>query len=76
MPVQHIIINHWPIHIFIILWRVETLVCNKRETGGYTRAVSEQRLCKHVLAATNRRTTIEVLLETGCFFVVRAEDLS
>jgi hypothetical protein len=27
-------------------------------------------------AATNRRATIEVLLETGCFCVVRAEELS
>jgi hypothetical protein len=42
---------------------------------GYTRAVSGQRFSKHVLAATNRRPTIEVLLETECFYVVRAEEL-
>jgi hypothetical protein len=32
---------------------------------GFTRAVSGQRLGKHVSAGTNRRATIDVLLETG-----------
>jgi hypothetical protein len=43
----------------------------------YTRAISEQRLGKHVPRATCRRAKIEVLLETGCFYeyVVRAEKL-
>jgi hypothetical protein len=43
--------------------------------GGYNKAVSGQRISKHVPAATNRRATIrvEILLETGCFFVVRVE---
>jgi hypothetical protein len=49
-----------------ILQRVEPLLCNDREMGGYTRAVSGQRLSKHVHAATNRRATTVVLLETGC----------
>jgi hypothetical protein len=44
-------------------------------TGVYTRTVSGRRLGKHVPAATNRRATIELLLETGCFYVVRAEML-
>jgi hypothetical protein len=35
-----------------------------------------QRLDKHVPRATYWRTTIEVLLETGCFYMVRAEELS
>jgi hypothetical protein len=56
-----------------ILQRVELLLCDDREIGEYTRDVSRQRLGKHVPAATNRRATIEVLLETGCFYVVRAE---
>jgi hypothetical protein len=37
--------------------------------------VSTQRLGKHIPAATNRRATIDVLLETGYFYVVRAEGL-
>jgi hypothetical protein len=39
------------------------------------RAVSRQRLAKHVPAATNQRATIDILLETGCFYVVHAEEL-
>jgi hypothetical protein len=35
------------------------LLCNDREMGGYTRAVSEQRLGEHDLAATDTNTTIE-----------------
>jgi hypothetical protein len=42
----------------------------------YTRGVSRQRLGNHVPAATNRHATNEVLLETACFYVVRAEELS
>jgi hypothetical protein len=56
--------------------RVQPLLCDDCEIGEYTRDVSRQRFCKHFPAATNRRTTIEVLLETGCFYVVRAEELS
>jgi hypothetical protein len=43
--------------------------------GGYTSSVSGQRLGIHVPAATNRRATMEGLLERGCFCVVRAEML-
>jgi hypothetical protein len=43
--------------------------------GGYTKAVSGQRLGKYLPAAKNGRATIEVLLETGRFYVVRAEVL-
>jgi hypothetical protein len=59
----------------LVLYRVESLLFNDREMGGYTKAVSGQRLSKHVPAVTNRRTTIEVLLETGRFYVIRAEEL-
>jgi hypothetical protein len=38
---------------------MEPLVCNDREIGGYTKAVSWQRLGKHVPAATDTNTTIE-----------------
>jgi hypothetical protein len=39
------------------------LLCDYREIGEYTRDVSRQRLGKHFPAATNRRATIDVLLE-------------
>jgi hypothetical protein len=55
---------------------VEPLLWDDREIDKYTRPLSKQGLSKHVLRATNRRTTIEVLLETWCFCVVRAEELS
>jgi hypothetical protein len=42
---------------------------------GYTRAVSGQRFDKQVPAATTRRTTIDALLKTGYFCVVREEEL-
>jgi hypothetical protein len=41
--------------------------------GRYTRAVSEQWFVKRAPAASTRLATIEVLLEKGCFCVVRAE---
>jgi hypothetical protein len=47
-----------------VLQRVGPLLCNDREISTYTRAVSRQRLCKHVPVATNTRAAIEVLLET------------
>jgi hypothetical protein len=34
-----------------------------------------QRFGKHVPAATNQRATMEVRVETGCFYVVRVEEL-
>jgi hypothetical protein len=46
---------------------VEPLLCDDCEMGKYTRAVSEQQLSDHVPTAANQHTTIEVLLETGCF---------
>jgi hypothetical protein len=56
----------------IILQRVEP---TDGEMGRYTRAVSGQWLSKHVPPAMNRHTTVEALLQTGCFCVVRAEML-
>jgi hypothetical protein len=44
--------------------------------GVCTRAVSGQWLGKHVPVATDTNATIEVLLETGCLYMVRAEELS
>jgi hypothetical protein len=41
----------WKQSRFCVLKRAEPLLCNDREMGGYTRAVSEQRLCKHVPVA-------------------------
>jgi hypothetical protein len=58
-----------------ILYLVVQLLRNDHEMDGYTRVVYGQRLGKHVPAATGRRAAIEVLLETGCFYVVRAEKL-
>jgi hypothetical protein len=59
----------------MLLQRIEPLLCNDRETGGYISAVSGQRLSKHVPAAKNRRATIEEHLEEGRFYVVPAEEL-
>jgi hypothetical protein len=49
--------------------RLELLLVNDREIGGYARAFSGQRLSKHVPAATDTHAT------DGVFFVVRAEML-
>jgi hypothetical protein len=43
--------------------------------GGYTKAVSGQRLGKDAPAERNRRATIEILVGTECFYVLRAEEL-
>jgi hypothetical protein len=61
---------------YIIMLRVEPLLCDDREIGEYTRDVSMQRLSKHVPAATNLRAAMQVLMDTGCFYMVRAEELS
>jgi hypothetical protein len=54
---------------YIILWRVDQLL------RGYS--VNNDRfwnlLSKHVPASTSRHATTELLLETGCFYMVRAE---
>jgi hypothetical protein len=59
--------------IFNILQHVEPLLCNDLEMGGYTRAVSGQRLRKHVPAATNLKETITQLcfLFSPCQGVIR-----
>jgi hypothetical protein len=46
---------------FIVLLRVEPLLCNDREVGGYIRVVSGQRLGKRVPAATDTEATVEEL---------------
>jgi hypothetical protein len=38
--------------------------------------VPRQRLGKHIPAATNLCATMEILLETGCFCMVCAKELS
>jgi hypothetical protein len=43
------------------LQRVEPLLCNDSEMGGYARVVSGQRLGKHVPAGTDMNATIEKL---------------
>jgi hypothetical protein len=65
----------WAMVNINILYRVEQLLSNDRELGEYTRDISRQRLGKDVPTANNRRATIEILFETGCFYVVRAEEL-
>jgi hypothetical protein len=53
------------------IWnQINQFLRNDHEIGGYTRPVLGQPLDKHVLAAT-----IEVLMETGYFCVIRAEML-
>jgi hypothetical protein len=55
----------------LILWRIDPLLSD----DSVTATVSGQRLGKHVPAATNTHATVELLLETGCFYVVLAEML-
>jgi hypothetical protein len=43
-----------------ILWRAESLLCNDRKLGGYTRVVSGQRLGKHVPAAMEKLCFLRV----------------
>jgi hypothetical protein len=45
----------------IILERVEPLLCNDRESSGYTRVVYEQRLGKQVPASTDTNATTQEL---------------
>jgi hypothetical protein len=60
------------IYVLCLLWRVEPLLCNDREMGGYTRPVSGQRLSKHVPAATdtnanNRRAVFSMWSVPRCY---------
>jgi hypothetical protein len=57
------------------LWRVEPFPFNDREMNGYTMAVSEQRLGKHVPAGTDTNVTMVQQQLNGVFYVVRAEML-
>jgi hypothetical protein len=47
-----------------ILRRVERLLCDGRIDNGVMQPVSRQRIGKHIPAAMNSHTTIELLLET------------
>jgi hypothetical protein len=63
-------------HFFILCQQecivaCRTVAMQRLRVGGYTRPVSEQRLRKHVPAATVTHAT----QETGCSCVVRAEML-
>jgi hypothetical protein len=51
--------------------RIDLLLTDDSVTATF----SGQRFGKHVPAATNTHTTIELLLETRGFYVVRAEML-
>jgi hypothetical protein len=53
------------------MWRIDPFLSGDSVTATF----SGQRLGKHVLAATNTHATIELLLETGCFYVVCVEML-
>jgi hypothetical protein len=55
--------------------RVEPLLRNDREISKYTRAISRQRLCKHVPAATDTNATMVQQQRNGVFCVVHAEML-
>jgi hypothetical protein len=63
----------------IILWRIDPLLCNERNMGGYTRVVSGQRLGKHFPIATQyifiNATVGLQQWKTRVFYVVRAEKL-
>jgi hypothetical protein len=48
----------------MVLLRVQPLLCHRRINNGVMKPVSIQGIGKHVPAATNNNTTIELLLET------------
>jgi hypothetical protein len=54
------------IYIYL-LWSVEPLLCNDREMGLYARAVSGQRLGKHVPTATDTKATMVQQQRNGMF---------
>jgi hypothetical protein len=54
----------------IILQRVESLLCNNREIRKYIRAVSRQRLGRHVPAATDTHATMVQQHKKCVFYVV------
>jgi hypothetical protein len=60
-----------PHHSSKIMQRVEPLLCNDCEMGGYTRATSGQRLSKHVPAATDANAKIGEL----CFLCGPCRDV-
>jgi hypothetical protein len=47
-----------------VLWRVQSLLCNRRIDKGVMQPVSRQRIGKQVPAATSTNRTIELLLDT------------
>jgi hypothetical protein len=47
-----------------VLWCIDPLLGKDLETNGVMQPVSRQRIGKHVPAATNTFTTIELLLKT------------
>jgi hypothetical protein len=66
------------IYIYIyILQRVHPLLCNDREMDRYTRAISGQRLRKHIPVARQQIiNNARVGLQQSClFYVVRTEML-
>jgi hypothetical protein len=60
----------------IILWRIDSLLSNDHEMGGYTRAVSGKRLGKHVPVARQQiinNAAVGRNNRSCVFYVVRAE---
>jgi hypothetical protein len=54
-------------NVGIVLKRVEPLLCNDCEISKYARAISSQRLGKHVTAAMNRGVC-RITVEKRCFY--------
>jgi hypothetical protein len=46
-----------------MLYRVQSLLCNRQINKGVIQPYSRQRISKHVPVATNTKTTMELLLE-------------
>jgi hypothetical protein len=57
--------------INVILWRIDPLLSD----NFVTKTVSGQRLGKHGPAAMNAHPTVDLLLETRCFYMVLVEIL-
>lgn len=58
--------------ILYILWHTDPLLSDDSVNNDHF----WQQLSKHVLAVINTHTTIELLMEMGCFYMVRNDVIS
>jgi hypothetical protein len=61
-------LNVYPVNYLILVLRAEPLLCNDREISKYTKAVSAQRLSKHIPAVTDTKATMAQQQRIGVSF--------